>query len=147
MEQAGVGLCYDGVMIAVNTELYCLVGLATLCVPLAHLPAIARILKVGAAWGVGNRDQDLPGLPAWIGRADRAHKNLVENIAFYCAALFAVLITGRCDGVTHVAALTLVGARLCHAALYIGGVTFLGLRSGAYFVALASTLTLLSRLL
>lgn len=100
----------------------------------------------GTTWGIGNRTEQ-PQVPDWVGRADRAHKNLIDNLPLYAVAILAVAVAGRSDSTSAIAAAVLLGARVLHSALYIAGVTFLGMRSGAYFVALLATLTILSRLL
>ncbi len=133
-------------MMALSTDLVCLVSLTLFGVALAHLPALARMRAAGVGWGLGNRAQQ-PAVPDWVDRADRAHRNLLDNLPLYAVAILTVALVGRSDAVSAAAALTLVGARLLHAITYIGGITALGLRSAAYFVAFGATLTILSRLL
>lgn len=135
------------VVMTMTTDLCCLILLGLLTVPLAHLPSLRRMRGAGTAWGLGNRDTPPPPMPAWVERADRAHRNLLDNLPFYAISILVVALLGKQDGMSATASMTLLGARLAHAALYIGGVTFLGLRSGAYFVALGACLVILSRLL
>ena len=131
---------------AITTDLCCLTILGLWSVPLAHLPAVARMRAAGAVWGAGNRE-NAPPVPDWVGRADRAQRNHLDNLPFYAIAILVVALCGKADSVSATAAMALLGARVAHGILYIAGVTFLGLRSLAYFVALASCLVILSRLL
>ncbi|WP_375281043.1 MAPEG family protein [Pseudooctadecabacter sp.] len=93
--------------------------------------------------GVSNlKDGDLPDdaphgftrihnmhlMPAWIGRAHRAHMNLLEQ-ALPFAVL--VLIVGRMDGftaLTYWTAIAFFWLRIAHAVGYITGTTSMPLR-------------------
>jgi uncharacterized MAPEG superfamily protein len=130
----------------ISADLVCLIVLALWGVILAHLPAAARIRAAGLAWGMGNRTE-APPVPDWVHRADRAFRNHVDNLPLYAIAILTVAVAGKADGVSATAALVLAGARVVHSVSYIAGITVLGLRSNAYFVALGACLVILSRLL
>lgn len=130
----------------IGTELVCLVFLSLWGVLLAHLPAVARMHIAGTRWGMGNRTEDVK-VPEWVGRADRAYRNHVDNLGFYAIALLVVSLSGKGDVVSATAAQVLFGARIVHSVSYIAGITVLGLRSLAYFTALGACLVVLSRLL
>ncbi len=130
----------------ITTDLLCLSLLALWSVPLAHLPAVARMRAAGTAWGLGNRDQ-APEVPDWVKRADRAQRNHLDNLPLYAIAILSVAVAGRADHLSAVAALAILLARVFHSIVYIAGITTLGLRSTAYFVALFACLVVFSRLL
>ena len=55
-----------------------------------------RRRPAGSPGASGSRDQPFEGLPAWVGRARRAHANLVENLVVF-AALVLVAVARRQD--------------------------------------------------
>jgi uncharacterized MAPEG superfamily protein len=87
----------------------------------------------GIRWIFYNRDTVLEGVAAWGGRAIRAHGNLADNLAMYAAVIGIAHITGATNGVTMVAGMVLLGARVLHAMVYIAGIPYL--RTAIFAVA------------
>ena len=59
--------------------------------------------QVGLATLAGNRDA-MPAITGWAGRAQRAHRNMLENLPLFIALVLVAQITN------HANAMTLLGA-------------------------------------
>ncbi len=125
-----------------DLSVLCAVGLFSMV--LAFLPGIGRIARGGLAWGTGNRDKEPEDTPDWVARAERAHRNLLENLPLFTIIVLVAHVTGRADETTASAALTFLAARVVHAAVYIGGITHV--RTLAFYVGLAAELVMLWRI-
>ena len=102
-------------------ELTYLVWSAVLTFALVLIAVSGAQLQVGLPTLAGNRE-GLPEMESWAGRAQRAHRNMLESLI-----LFAILVlVARAANVSN--AMTVLGAqlffwgRVAHAALYIAGV-------------------------
>jgi uncharacterized MAPEG superfamily protein len=127
------------------TDLTMLVWSAVLCLalPVTYLVGRAQV-PGGLAWGFGNRETPL-AVPAWTGRAERAHANLVENLAPFAALVLAAHASGRANDATALGATLFFWGRVAHAAVYIAGIPYL--RTAVFFVATAGELVILVQLL
>ncbi len=127
------------------TDLTMLVWSAVLCLalPVTYLVGRAQV-PGGLAWGFGNRERPL-AVPAWAGRAQRAHANLVENLAPFAALVLAAHASGRANAATALGATLFFWGRVAHAAVYIAGIPYL--RTAVFFVATAGELVILAQLL
>ena len=104
-------------------ELYYLVWSAALTLVVAAIGVIGAQLQVGLPRLAGNRE-NMPEITGWGGRAQRAHRNMLESLV-----LFAILVlTAKAAGISN--AMTLLGAqlffwgRVAHAAIYIAGIAW-----------------------
>ncbi|HTC12503.1 MAG TPA: MAPEG family protein [Acetobacteraceae bacterium] len=97
---------------------------ATLCVLLAVPYTVGLILERGLPTVAGNREPFAAGT-GWIGRSQRAHRNLVENLVPFAALLLSVVITNKLDPTTALAARLFFYARLAHAVVYLAGIPWL----------------------
>jgi uncharacterized MAPEG superfamily protein len=102
-------------------ELWYLVWSAALTFVLVVIAVSGATLQVGLATLAGNRE-GMPELTGWAGRAQRAHRNMLESLV-----LFAILVlTAKAGNVGNAA--TLLGAqlffwaRVAHAAIYLAGI-------------------------
>jgi uncharacterized MAPEG superfamily protein len=102
-------------------ELWYLVWSAALTFVLVVIAVSGATLQVGLATLAGNRE-GMPELTGWAGRAQRAHRNMLESLV-----LFAILVlTAKAVNVGNAA--TLLGAqlffwaRVAHAAIYLAGI-------------------------
>jgi uncharacterized MAPEG superfamily protein len=129
-----------------TTELTLLAWSALLCMLLPY-PAVGALLQIrgGFAWGLGNRDQSVTGLPPWAERARRAHTNLVENLAPFAAVVLIAHVAGRNNGLTVLGAELFFWGRIAHAATYIAGLT--PWRTLAFAVSSTGTLLIFLQLL
>jgi len=115
-------------------DLWILLSLALLTEILTLPPLIARgAVPGGVRWIFYNRDTKLEGVAPWGDRAVRAHDNLADNLAMYAAVIGIAHLTGATDGVTLIAGIVLLTARVLHAAVYIAGVPYL--RTAVFAVA------------
>jgi len=102
---------------------------------LTHVPVLAKTRIAGTKWNMGNRETE-PEFPSWIARADRAQKNLLENLIHFAPIVLVAHVAHKNNGVTALASLVYLGARVAHGALYAAGVQ--GARSLAFLTGLAA---------
>ena len=117
---------------------------AALCLLLAVPYTLGFIVQRGLLPMVGNREDFEPG-KGWIGRAHRAHLNMVENFLPFAALALAVVVTNHASDTTAFAVRLFFYARVGHAIVYIAGIPWL--RTLAYALGLIATLMLLGALL
>ncbi len=117
---------------------------AALCVVLAFPYTIGMTMRVGLPAMAGNRD-DVPAPEGWMGRAKRAHLNLVENLAPFAALVLIAHVAGKADASTALGAQLFFWARLAHAVVYVAGIAWV--RTAAYAVSVAGMAIILVALL
>ena len=124
-----------------TTDLVMLVATAVLCLLLPTVYAVGRgQMPGGLAWAFGNRDTPLV-VPAWTRRAERAHANLVENLAPFAILVLVAHVAGRANATTALGATLFFWARVAHAAIYVGGLVYL--RTLAFFVGVVGEVMIL----
>ena len=102
-------------------DLWMLVASAGLQWALILLVATPKILTYGPKWAMGNRDgDDKPAV--WVARADRANKNLAENLPLFAILVLVAHVSGGADSLSQTGAITFLGARVAHAILYVAGI-------------------------
>jgi uncharacterized MAPEG superfamily protein len=120
-----------------------LVWTAILCLLMPAIYLVGRVqLAGGMEWALGNRDQPLE-LPPWAARAQRAHANLIENVAPFAILVLVAHVTGKADGMTALGAAVFFCARVAHAAVYVAGL--IGVRTAVFFVGVFGELLILLR--
>ena len=92
---------------------------------------------------VGNREGFAPA-GGWIGRSQRAHVNMVENLLPFAALVLTVVVANKGSSTTALAAQLFFFARLAHAVFYIAGIAWL--RTLAFAVGLVGMIMLLAAL-
>jgi uncharacterized MAPEG superfamily protein len=128
----------------VTTDLYALVMVGLLALLLAFLPGASRIQRGGMSWGLGNREAIPADEPPWVGRAVRAHANLLENLPLFTILVLAAQLSHEADSITANASLAFMAARIGHAAVYIAGITVL--RTALFYAGLLAELVILWRI-
>jgi len=83
-------------------------------------------------WGFGPRDTPMPP-QGTAARVDRAYRNFMETFPLFAAALLAVVLQNKSDGLSHWGAVLYVVARIAYIPLYAFGVKYI--RTLAWFVA------------
>jgi len=106
--------------------------------------ALGSTMQVGLPTLAGNRDK-MPELTGWVGRAHRAHRNMLENLVLFAALVLAAHAAGRADATTALGATIFFWARLVYAGVYIAGVPWL--RTGIWAVSIVGLGMIASRLL
>src|SRR3981189_848272 len=69
-----------------------------------HTDAVAGpFLQVGLPRLAGNRE-NMPELPGWAGRAERAHFNMLKNLVLFAILVLAAQVAGRPNPTTAMGA-------------------------------------------
>ncbi|MFN4163080.1 MAG: MAPEG family protein [Ferrovibrio sp.] len=119
-----------------TTDMMMLIASAVLCLLLAFPYTLGFIFSRGLFVVAGNRE-DFPAGHGWIGRAHRAHLNMVENLVPFAALVLAAAVMNRADAWTALGAQVFFYSRVVHAVVYTIGVPWL--RTLAYVGGLAGT--------
>jgi uncharacterized MAPEG superfamily protein len=105
-------------------ELKLLVWTVALAVIQVVIAVLGAMMEVGLPTLVGNRE-GLGDCKGWAGRAQRAHRNLIENLVLYAALVFVAQATGRLNEMTALGAQLFFWGRVAHAAIYMAGIAWL----------------------
>ena len=92
----------------------------------------------------GTRD-DLPEASPIAARADRAAKNMLENLVLFAALLLGARVAGVPSGQLALGAALFFWARLAYFAIYLAGIR--GLRTAAWAASVAGLAMILATLL
>lgn len=104
-----------------------------------------KTLQYGVEWNAGARDADMPPLNAVAGRLGRAQANFQETFPVAIVALIGVVLAGKGNEVTAIAAWTWLVARIAYLPLYWAGVPYV--RSLVWAVATLALVVILGVLL
>ena len=127
-----------------TTDLWMLVWSGILCLGLTIPYGVGRVMAPGGnEWGFGNRDTEI-AVAAWVGRAVRAHLNLVENLPTFAILVLVAHVSGHANATTALGAEIFFWARVAHAATYIGGIIYA--RTGCFFIGLVGEIMILKQL-
>ncbi len=96
------------------------------------IAASGAFMQVGLPMLAGNRD-NMPVLTGWAGRAQRAHRNMLENLVLFAALVFLVIAAGRTNQMTVLGAELFFWGRFAYALIYLAGWPWL--RTLAWFVS------------
>ena len=114
-------------------ELVLLLWAVALTVVQMLIAVSGATLQVGLPMLAGNRD-NVPKLTGWVGRADRAHHNMLENLVLFAALVLLVALTNKSNPMTLLGAQLFFWARVGYAAVYLIGIPWL--RTGVWFVSI-----------
>ena len=104
-----------------TSELKYLVWSAVLTFVLVLIAASGAQLQVGLEKLAGNRE-DLPEMTGWAGRAQRAHRNMLENLILFAILVLVAQAAGVRNGMTLLGAQLFFWGRVAHAVLYVAGI-------------------------
>lgn len=104
-------------------ELQLAVWSVALCVLQMLVAVITTQSQVGLPPLIGNRD-DFPMLKGLPGRAQRAHRNMVENLVLFAILALAVAVAGRSNAMTLLGAQLFFWGRIAYAVIYLIGVPY-----------------------
>lgn len=127
-----------------TTDLYMLTASAVLCALLFVPYSVPQIILWGLPIAAGNRDST-PPVPPWVGRANRAHRNLIENLPHFAALVLVAHVAGLANETTALGATLFLWARVAHAAVYIAGIPWV--RTAAFAAGLAGESMILFEIL
>jgi uncharacterized MAPEG superfamily protein len=102
-------------------DLYYLALSALLCLVLWVPYVLARFGIWGIVETVGYPENP-PPLPGWAGRAERAHRNMVENLVPFTALVLVAHVGGGADHMTAMGAAIFFWSRVAHAIVYMLGI-------------------------
>ncbi len=104
-----------------TVDLYYLALSAVLCLVLWVPYMMARF----GIWGIVETmgyPENPPTLPSWAGRAERAHRNMVENLVPFSALVLVAHVGAVADQMTAMGAAIFFWSRVAHAVVYMLGI-------------------------
>ncbi len=125
-------------------ELKYLVWSAVLTFVLVLIAASGAQLQVGLEKLAGNRE-DLPEMTGWAGRAQRAHRNMLENLILFAILVLVAQAAGVRNGMTLLGAQLFFWGRVAHAVLYVAGIPWA--RTAAWGVSVIGLILIALQLL
>jgi uncharacterized MAPEG superfamily protein len=125
-------------------EIKLLVWAAALTFVQAMIGAYGSMQKVGVERLAGNREA-MPALEGWAGRAQRAHRNMLENVGLFTILALAAVVANRTNAMTALGAEVFFWARVVYAAVYIAGVPYL--RTGVWGASIVGLVMMFLQLL
>jgi uncharacterized MAPEG superfamily protein len=91
-------------------------------------------LQVGLPRLASNRD-NMPPLTGWVGRAERAHSNMLESLVLFAVLVLVAVVSNKTNQMTLVGAQLFLWARVAYAIIYLIGIPWL--RTGVWGVSIA----------
>lgn len=85
---------------------------------------MGKTLELGLPRLAGNRE-DVPPGTGWIGRAERAHRNMIENLAPFAALVLIAHVTNQANDMTALGAQLFFWGRLAFAIIYLAGIPWI----------------------
>ena len=77
--------------------------------------------KVGLPPLIGNRD-DLPQMTGFAGRAQRAHRNMLESLVLFAVLVLVAQVSGKANATTALGAQLFFWGRIAYAVVYWIGI-------------------------
>ena len=105
---------------------------------------LAAIAQVGVLPLVGNRG-NLPAFDGLAGRAQRAHRNMLESLIVFAALVLVAQSTGKTNVATALGAQLFFWSRLVYAPVYVIGIPWL--RTAVWGVSFVGMVQILLQLL
>jgi uncharacterized MAPEG superfamily protein len=90
-------------------------------------------LQFGVPDLAGNRE-NLPSASGWVGRAQHAHRNMLESLVLFAVLVLVTEITNRNNAVTGFGAQLFFWARVIYAAIFVVAPPWL--RTGVWGVSI-----------
>jgi uncharacterized MAPEG superfamily protein len=102
------------------------------------------MMQVGLPALAGNREPQ-PEFTGWAGRAQRAQRNMIENLLPFGALVLVAVVAGKTNANTLLGAQLFFWARVAYAGVYIAGIPWL--RTGVWFVSVIGMILIFLQLL
>jgi len=93
---------------------------------------------------VGNRETAVEGR-GWVGRAQRAHRNMLESLVLFAVLVLVAQVAGRANATTALGAALFFYGRVIYAAIYWAGIAWV--RTVAWAVSLTGLVLILLQLI
>jgi uncharacterized MAPEG superfamily protein len=130
--------------IVMKPELSLLVWSVALAFVQVLVAVQGAMLQVGLPTLAGNREP-LPEITGWAGRAQRAQRNMVENLLLFAALVLVAVAAGKTNDMTLLGAQIFFWARVVYTAVYIAGIPWL--RTGVWFVSAIGMILIFAQLI
>jgi uncharacterized MAPEG superfamily protein len=127
-----------------SIELKLLVWSAALAFVQCLVAVTGAYLQVGLPTLAGNREK-MPAMIGWAGRAERAHRNMLQSLVLFTALVLVGQATGRLNGTTALGAHLFFWARLVYAGVYVAGLPWV--RTGVWAVSVLGLLLIFVQLI
>lgn len=101
-------------------ELKLLVWSVALAFAQCLVAVTGALLQVGLPTLAGNREK-MPAITGWAGRAERAHRNMLQSLVLFAALVLVAQATGKLGPTTALGAQLFFWGRLAYAPVYIIG--------------------------
>jgi uncharacterized MAPEG superfamily protein len=102
-------------------ELYLLVWSAVLAFVQMLVAVLGALTVVGLPTLAGNRE-GLGEFKGWPGRAQRAHRNMLENLVLFAILVIVAVLANKTNSTTLLGAQLFFWARLVYAPVYVAGI-------------------------
>jgi uncharacterized MAPEG superfamily protein len=102
------------------------------------------MMQFGLPALVANRES-LPELTGWAGRAQRAQRNMVENLLLFAPLVLVAVVADKTNTTTLLGAQIFFWARVAYAGVYVAGIVWL--RTGVWFVSVIGLIMIFAQLI
>jgi uncharacterized MAPEG superfamily protein len=100
-------------------------------------------LQVGLPKLAGNREGLAP-FTGWAGRAQRAHRNMLESLVLFTALVLVAVLAHKTNGTTLAGAQLFFWARVVYAVVYLVGIPWL--RTAVWFASVIGLVMIFSQI-
>jgi uncharacterized MAPEG superfamily protein len=126
-----------------SPELKLLVWSVALTFAQCLIAVVGGLLQVGLPTLAGNRE-NMPAITGWAGRAERAHRNMLQSLVLFTALVLVAQVTNKLDATTALGAQLFFWGRLAYAAVYTIGLPWI--RTLVWLVAVVGMVMIFVRL-
>jgi uncharacterized MAPEG superfamily protein len=125
-------------------ELKLLVWAAALTFIQCLIAVTGAFLEVGLPKLAGNRD-NMPAITGWAGRAERAHRNMLQSLVLFAVLVLVAQITSKLNATTALGAELFFWGRVGYAAVYLIGLPWV--RTAVWAVSIVGLLMIFMQLM
>jgi uncharacterized MAPEG superfamily protein len=126
-----------------SLEMQLLIWATALTLVQAVIALLGAMFQVGLPALAGNREDPRP-IEGWAGRAQRAHRNMLENLVLFAVLVLVAQIAGKTDATTALGAQLFFWARLVYVPVYLIGIPWA--RTALWGVSVAGLVMIFMRL-
>jgi uncharacterized MAPEG superfamily protein len=127
-----------------SIEIKLLIWSVALTLVQAVVAVIGAQMQVGLPVLVGNREK-LPEMLGWAGRAQRAHRNMLENLVLFGVLVLVANATGKANATTALGAELFFWSRIAYATIYLAGIPWA--RTAAWAVSIVGLVLIFLQLI
>jgi len=127
-----------------TTDLTYLVWAVALTIVQVLVASSGAMIQIPLPVLAGNREAALDAR-GWVGRAQRAHRNMLESLVLFAALVLVAHVSGRANATTALGAAMFFYARLAYAVIYWIGIAWV--RTLVWCIAVAGLVLILLQLI